>query len=65
MDPLTAAVNLQTSINNLLTALITKASSAGVDAAIAAHESRLNRIDNLIEFLAKKIGFEQPVVTKS
>jgi hypothetical protein len=58
MDPLTAAIQLQTSINNLLAVLIGKASTPAIDAMIAAHEARLDRVQKFIDFLAQKIhGF--------
>lgn len=60
MDPLTAALQLQASINNLLTALVSKASTAAIDAMIVAHEARLDRIQKFIDFMADKVFHFDP-----
>lgn len=62
MDPLTAALGLQKSINDLLTALINKASTTEIDAAIARHEARLDHIQKFIDWVSSKVfpGFTPP-----
>lgn len=60
VDPLSAALQLQSSINALLTALINKASASGVDAMILAHEARLAKVEAFIEFLIGRLGYHPP-----
>ena len=59
---LSAGLQLQTSINALLTALVNKASTPAIDAMIAAHEARLAHITAFNEFVAEKLfpGFKPP-----
>lgn len=58
---LSAGLQLQTSINALLTALVNKASTPTIDALIVAHEARLAHITAFNEFLIEKLfGFKPP-----
>jgi hypothetical protein len=58
---LSAGLQLQTSINALLTALVNKASTPTIDAMILAHEARLAHITAFNEFVAEKLfGWKPP-----
>ena len=58
---LSAGLQLQTSINALLTALVNKASTPAIDAMILAHEARLAHITSFNEFIADKLfGWKPP-----
>jgi len=51
LDPYTATMNAIASVNQLIVALINKANPADVEALIAVHTARLQRLHQIADFL--------------
>ncbi len=60
MDPLTAALNLLTSVNTVLNTLISKASTPVADALVQDYLARQARVEAVVQWLASKIGLSIP-----
>lgn len=58
MDPLTAAVNLLTSVNTLLNTLLQKASTTEVDAMIADALATKQKLQGVVDSMLQKLHIE-------
>lgn len=64
MDPVSAAFQCVTSINNIINTLLSKASTPEIDALIQIHIDTRTKLNNLIEHMLVKvlhIDLTQPV----
>ena len=63
MDPVSAALQVIASINNVITALINKASSTEIDTLIASHLKHRERMEAILDgFVAKVLHITLPPV---
>lgn len=60
MDPLTAALNLLTSVNTVINTLASKASTPVADALIQDYLARQARVEAVVQFVANKFGLSIP-----
>ena len=60
MDPVTAGLNLLTSVNNVINTLVAKTSSPVADALVQDYLARQARIETFLTALAGKIGIQLP-----
>lgn len=60
MDPLTAALNLLTSVNTVINTLAAKATAPMADALIQDYLARQARVEAILQWLANKVGLSLP-----
>lgn len=60
MDPLTAALNLLTSVNTVINTLAAKATAPMADALIQDYLARQARVEAMLQWLANKVGLSLP-----
>lgn len=60
MDPITAALNLLASINNVINTLLSHASATADDAIIQDYLARQERVEAVLAWLCEKLGVQLP-----